>query len=342
MDIFLGIDKLPFKMTVDMMLKVAYIAQNQGSYEAAQEMLGIMGFAVNDDTIRLVVNHIGSLVFQDDCNKTAIAEMHYIKGDCPFALNREGVLYIQTDGAALNTRHTNESKSSTWRENKLGLFFSSDNIRYWKDKHGNRQHQINKKEYISYIGNADIFKYHLFSGAIKNGYGSYKTTVILSDGATWIANIAKEMYINAYHILDFYHFAEHIYEYSKKIYNLPDDKAKLWAHKICEAAKKSDYSFVFKEINNSKGIDNDKESLLTYINNHSHMIDYNKYINLGFFIGSGAIESGNKIVLQERLKRAGQRWNSETAQFLLTLKAKQASKLWEKEVASPVKAIYNC
>jgi hypothetical protein len=97
-----------------------------------------------------------------------------------------------------------------------------------------------------------------------------------------------------------------------------------------------------KAINDTKSNNSNSNSLLTYIDNHSHMIDYAKYIKLGFFIGSEAIESGNKIVLQERLKRTGQRWNVETAQNLLTLRAKKVSNLWVKDVVKFIHNIYNC
>ena len=34
--------------------------------------------------------------------------------------------------------------------------------------------------------------------------GQYRETVILSDGASWIANMAKEIFPDAIHILDFF------------------------------------------------------------------------------------------------------------------------------------------
>lgn len=71
--------------------------------------------------------------------------------------------------------------------------------------------------------------------------------------------------------------------------------------------------------------------------NQNH-INYPDYESKGYFIGSGAIESGNKVVLQKRLKQAGMRWEPETAQYLLTLRTKQESGLWEKDV---VRLLYN-
>ena len=50
-----------------------------------------------------------------------------------------------------------------------------------------------------------------------------------------------------------------------------------------------------------------------------------EYKSKGYFCGSGAVESGNKVVLQKRLKQSGMRWEAETAQYLLTLKSKYES-----------------
>lgn len=50
------------------------------------------------------------------------------------------------------------------------------------------------------------------------------------------------------------------------------------------------------------------------------------YKSKGWFVGSGAIENGNKVVLQNRLKLLGMRRVS-TAQYVLSLKAKLKSGL---------------
>ena len=38
---------------------------------------------------------------------------------------KKGVLYIETDGSSVNTRIQDEN-GSTWRENKLAIFFSTE------------------------------------------------------------------------------------------------------------------------------------------------------------------------------------------------------------------------
>ena len=338
LDEYLGVSHLPFKLSLRAMLEVAYWAQNQCSYERAEKTLrDKMRIETNDVTVRLVANYIGSLVFQEDCLRAKRAIDLLDSGKLSFPMDKDGVLYIQTDGAALNTRTKDES-GSTWRENKLGEVFSSDNIRYWDDRRGERQHKILKKEYISFIGSVEEFKKHLFAVALRNGYGRYKETVFISDGATWIRKMIQELYPDAQQILDFYHLCENVNEYAKHLFNMDENRYKPWAKDICEALRASEHKRVLDDLSTQRdrkvagcGVD-----LFGYISNNINNIDYVEYIGKGYFIGSGAIESGNKTILQQRLKQAGMRWNIETAQPLLTLRSKWESGLWDDDVVRTV------
>ena len=338
LDCYLGIANLPFKMTVDVMLKVSYWAQNQCSYQRAEEALErVMSIFINDDTVRLITNYVGGLVFKEDCRRAEEATKLLFSGKASFARKRKGVLYIEADGAALNTQHK-DNEGSTWRENKLGIVFSSDNIYWWTDKKGVRQRQLRKREYVSYIGSADEFRKHLAACAVHNGYGSYEETVILGDGAKWIRTMAEEYFPDAQQILDFYHLCENVHEYARHYFKMDEQKYKEWADKTCAALKKSQYASVLEELksHDSGHMSKCSVNLRGYITNNINNIDYATYEQKGYFIGSGAIESGNKIVLQQRLKQAGMRWNVETAQNMLTLKAKAESSLWHSDVESYV------
>ena len=57
-------------------------------------------------------------------------------------------------------------------------------------------------------------------------------------------------------------------------------------------------------------------------------MDYGTYRKAGYFVGSGAVESANKYTMQNRMKLQGMRWNRETGQGMLSLKARLESGLW--------------
>jgi len=337
LDYYLGIAGLPFKITPMAMLHIAYWAQNQLSFQRAEEALhDIRGLDLNDDTIRAVTNFVGSVVFANECQKAEEAIRKLESGELRFLNDTDGVLYIQMDGAAINTRLQNES-GSTWRENKLGEVFSTKDMHYWTDKKGKRKHSLMSKQYVSYLGGVSEFKKHLFYCALCKGYGRFKKTVVLSDGAPWIRNAVEELFPDAQHILDYYHLCENVNTYAKHIFKMNEEKYKPWAKEMCDKLKNGNWEQVIKEINSLKNneTDNCPVNLLNYITTNIGHINYSEYEREGYFIGSGAIESGNKVVLQDRLKRAGMRWNIETAQTLLSLRAKTESQLWTSDVEAP-------
>jgi hypothetical protein len=344
LDDYLGISKLPFKMTVELMLEVAFWGQNQRSYKTAEAAISkALGVAVNDDTVRQVINALGSIVFENDLTVAGEVYGRLNAGKLSFPCRKkDGVLYLEADGAALNTRHKGDD-GSTWRENKLGMVFSSDNIRFWTDKNGERRRRINKREYVSYIGSASEFQKHLLACAIRNGYGEYNQTVIISDGATWIRNMKDELFTDAQQILDFYHLCENVSTYAKHVFNMDESKYRPWTDRICLELKASRYEKVIAELEplGKKTTRSCPVNLKTYILNNIKNIDYASYTKKGYFIGSGAIESGNKTILQQRLKNAGMRWNTSSAQYLLTLRAKKESGLWQRDVVAPVKSRFS-
>lgn len=343
LDEYLATDNLPFKMTIGMMLNVAFWAQNQSSYKRTEAILSqLYKVRVNDDTVRAVANYIGRIVFSEDCRKAEEAWAQLTTAQTPYSQDKPHILYIEADGAALNTR-TKDENESTWRENKLGVVYSTDNIHFWNNRQGERMHKICKREYVSYIGSVNEFKKLLYSTALRNGYGAYKTTVFISDGAAWIKNMAEELFPDAQHILDYYHLCENVYDYAKAIYDYDEGKYRPWSERILGLLRNSQWIEALELIKLTANIAAKKRTvcLYDYISNNIGRIDYKAYVAKGFFIGSGAVESGNKTVLQQRCKQAGMRWNVETAQNMLSLRSKLESELWSTDVKDVVHRVMN-
>lgn len=331
LDIALGTDSLPFKITVPMMLEMSYWAAKMSSYQDTEEhLLRTHGIKISDDTIRQVVNYLGRLVFEEDCREADQAMYLFNACQIPDDHSKSGVLYLQTDGAAVNTRSKDENNSS-WRENKLALAFSSDNIHYWTSRTGEHQHRILKREYVSFIGSVQDFRAHFLALALRSGYGHYRETILLSDGATWIRSLKEEVFPDAQQILNLFHLKENTYAFAKAIFHADPVKYNPWAEDICNQLEDGKWQQVlrslapYRDMQAGAGFVN----LYTYIDNNKNNIDYPLYKRNGWFVGSGTIESSNKIVMQNRLKPQGVRWNTTTAQYMLSLKAKLESGLWD-------------
>ena len=330
LDELLQIDKLPFKITRAMMLDIVYTAQMLSSYEEASiEVERHYGFSISPTLVRKVTVLIGNLIFQNDLEKALKTEKNIVNSIDNKSSKMEGILYILTDGAAINTR-VQDKNGSTWRENKLGMAFSSDNVikRGRSEKSG---HKIIKKEYTSFIGSANDFGKFIYQIAINQGYGQYKTVIILSDGATWIRNLCHLLFPDAIQILDLYHLEENVYNFAKCIFKNVEIKYKHWSKMIIKYIVDGNIEKAIKEIENinPKKIPKNTVNLLGYIINNIDKINYKEYKEKGYYIGSGSIESGNKTILQRRLKQAGMRWGVNSAQALLTIRAKVESGLWQ-------------
>jgi hypothetical protein len=345
LDSYIGIAGLPFKITPYCMLKIAFWAQNQLSYQRAGEAIKeILSLDIDRVTIRNVTNFVGDFVFKGDCINAAKAMELLDSGKMEQSRDKKGILYIETDGAAVNTRV--KDSDSTWKENKLAIAFTSDDIRWWKGSDGEKRHAfIKKPTYCSLIGSVSDFKSHVLALALRAGYGTYTDTVFISDGATWIRNMIQEIFPDAQQILDFYHLCENVNKYARGMFGTSESKEnerKKWANDVCDSLKKSQYQHVLNELgeDNTVFVDGSSFNLHKYITNNINNIDYSEYQQRGLFIGSGIVESANKTILQDRLKRAGMRWNIQCAQSMLSLRAKQESGLWDTDVAIPF--LENC
>ena len=340
LDEALDIEGLPFKATRGMMLAVARRAIDSTSYESARKSFLSDGIDISTDQIKKITDCIGDLVFADDCQRADDAKKLYAgkkQDKRKKRRQKNDILYIETDGAMVNTRKVKDG--SSWRENKLAIAFSSRDIEYWETKTGHSAHKILVRDYTSLIGPVEEFKYHLLALAVRNECYTASELVIISDGAKWIKSIRDEFFPEAVHILDLCHLKENVGKFAiYKFNNRPEYHA--WADEICEMLEDGKWEDALEKVAEYK----DKKTpagvvnLYTYIFNNKDCIDYPLYKEHGYFVGSGAIESSNKTVMQERLKLSGMRWNVDSAQGVLSLRARNESGHWD-EVEAMVNSL---
>ena len=309
-------------------MEAAFYGQNQSSFSDASELMErALHIEMNKETMREVTEKIGRMVHEADTKKAVhiLDNMHEIE-TVPESV-RKGVLYIMTDGAAVNTRVKDEN-GSTWRENKTVIAFSNKDMVKRKDG----SHIIVRKEYSAYIGTAEKFKGYVLDTAINAGYGKTQETVIIGDGATWIRNMGKELFPEAVQILDLYHLKENIYAYAKHKFAHNEKEYVPWAEIFIDKIEKGETEEALLLLPEEEKLPANVVNLRTYITNNIDKVDYPKYKEKGYFVGSGAIESANKVILQRRLKQAGMRWSVPGAQAVIALRCKWESGLWDSDV----------
>lgn len=307
-----------------------YMAQLIPGFDnAAEVLLKLRSIEVSGTQVQIISEEVGKAVFE---HQKESAEAAYAKPEVaiPQILEKDkkdAVLYIMPDGSAVNTRIQDEGGSS-WREVKLGLTFLDKDMIQRKNGKG----IITQKEYVAYLGSVEEFKKYLFESAVRAGYGRVKKVVFIGDGASWIWNMCQELFPDAECILDYYHLKENVYDYAKALYPADEQKSHAWAESMMNHAHEGETDDILKMIKEAPkpiGIKGNVVNLETYITHNRGRINYPEYRKKGYYIGSGMVESGHKIVLQKRMKQAGMRWGISGAQYMATLRAKFESKRWD-------------
>ena len=318
-----------FRATEDFIEEVAYIAQMVPGFGNAQALLSrICGIDISVSQIQKIAEYAGRKVHE---NQMTAAENAYARPEvaAPQVLEKDKedcIPYMMVDGSAVNTR-IQDKDGSTWKEMKLGMVFTDKDIRK-RNKHV----YIDKKEYVAYMGSVDGFKKLVFEAAARAGYGKIKQVVVIGDGAKWIWNMCEELFPDAVCILDLFHMKENIFDYAKVLFPNNEKKYTKWAETVSCYIETDQVEKALKKVKGSplpETAGKNTVNLAGYITNNISRINYLEYKNQGYYVGSGMIESGNKVVVQKRLKQAGMRWSKEGAQYMVALRAKYESNRWE-------------
>lgn len=320
------------------MIEIAFWGQNQASFQKASQIIErVLNIKVSPNNVLKITEYIGKIVF--DYNYKKSLDIWNDRANIDMSIKtKKSTLYIQADGAAINTRIEDEN-GSTWKENKLGIFFSESDMYKRKDK----SNIINHKEFVAYIGSVDTFRILVFAKAVELKYLEYENIVFISDGATWLRNMISELFPEAIQILDKFHLIENIYQYGKFIFNEDIKKVEKFKDKIIGYCYSNEYNLIVKELKKYKDIKLPPTicNLPIYLEHNKDKIDYSRYEHNGWFVGSGAIESSNKTVAQLRLKQAGMRWSINGANYIITLRFMYESDNWGKIEKIVVDSIYH-
>lgn len=243
-------------------------------------------------------------------------------------------IYAMTDGSMLPTREG--AQHNDWKEVKLGRIFT-DADTYQVDKHHS---WIKDSVYCAKLGTHTAFT-DQFEPLVDIVSSLDERLVFVCDGAPWIWNWIAACYPKATQILDFYHAVEHLGRLAGDWFKDKSER-KQWLAKQKVLLLNDGVSKVVQNIEHLNGgttkAKKTRDSTRSYINNNKQRMLYKTYTDRGLCIGSGAIESAHRVVLQKRLKQSGQRWTIEGAQKIIDLRVINMNGQWGK-VIDKIKAI---
>jgi hypothetical protein len=299
-----------FQISPRMQQLMTYCGQLD-SYEKSNEVLKeMLQIEVSDSQIYRVTDFYGKAVAATVNEDPVLSPVK--KGE---------VMYVEADGSMILTREEG------WSEVKVGRIFKSIDCLRAEGKQG----WISHSQYIAHLGSHKEFTKSMDS--LIDKYGSLGSRLVfVSDGATWIKNWIEDAFPTAVSILDYYHACEHLHEFSKSIFT-DKEKEKKWTDKQKEWLLKGKVKIVLRNIKRVGKNSEAANELLNYYSNNINRMQYQDYVKIGCgIIGSGAIESAHRTVVQKRMKQSGQRWSWKGAQHMLNLRVVRKNNDWNKIV----------
>lgn len=290
--------------------KLTYIGQLD-SYEKGSEIaLVLLNLEVSDSKIYRLTDSMGSRVGrwleEEDLRDT---------------LRADGVVYAQMDGSMILTRE------DSWKEVKLGRVFGSADL-YEENEMRN---WLRNSEYVAHLGGHADFE-NAFSKILDTYSDREEDLVFINDGARWQWNWISAEYPKATQILDFYHAMEHIGSFVSLL-KTGSEKANLMEELgrcLKEEGVQSCWQRLDKLNCKTKTGRAEKQKLKTYVENNWSRMNYPEFIKRKLLIGSGAIESAHRTVIQRRMKLSGQRWSKKGAQNMLNMRTLNMSGHWNR------------
>lgn len=292
--------------------------------EATRWLEHYLLFRVSDNTLRKETERFGELQeaqeteWQEKSQKEAWLQQRQRE------LGKQaGRLYGSLDGVMAPL-------IGEWRELKNIAWYRVEKVHAYQTRRRHAQRVGEQKDLqaqeISYacdFKTGEEFSNLFWASACQRQADLYEELVFVCDGATWIWKLIERHFPHAVQIVDWYHASEYLPPIAEAAFSpgtpqyqawLENARTLLWEGQIdklihaCQRLGPQATSAVHKAV--------------TYFSNNQKRMDYARFRKLGYFIGSGIVESSGKQISTLRLKRSGARWTERGA--LLTAKARAA------------------
>jgi hypothetical protein len=288
----------------------------------ARRALGkLTGLAVAAETIRRYTERRGEELERADQAAARVVEA--TREAAERVERTPGGLVVETDGVMVRYR-------DGWHEVKLGVVGGQVD--------GGLQA-------VSYVGAREApadFGPRLLAEAARRGaldvvgwegtgqsLATLRRVIVLGDGAPWIWNLAAEHFGERVEIVDFYHAAQHAWAIAHALFGEGTVLAARWAHFATLALEYAGATSLLTLLEATTAATPEAAAVLQrerqYFRTHAARMDYPAYRAQGLPLGSGAVESAGKHLVQLRMKRAGARWSDEGGKDVLAVRCRLVS-----------------
>lgn len=196
--------------------------------------------------------------------------------------------------------------------------------------HGEHTHTTNLS-YFSRMTDATTFT-ELAEGEIqRRQVRAAEHVAAVMDGASWLQELVTLARPDAVRILDFPHAAQHLSALLETTHqagvHLPVEARARCLHLLKHAGPRPVLRWLRSLMRGLLEMDKVREDV-AYLHKREAFMQYPRYRAAGWPIGSGMVESANKLVMQARLKGAGMHWAACHVNPMLALRNAVCNDRW--------------
>jgi hypothetical protein len=296
------------------------------SFKEAKGLLErLTGLTVASETVREHTERVGTAL--EATQDEAAREVERTEEAAERVDSAPGILVVETDGVMVRYQ-------DGFHEVKLGLVG------------GQVDGRLTAPSYLAMRASPDLFGPRLLAEAARRGalevvgwkgevtgkgLAILRKVVVLGDGAVWIWNLAAEHFGERIEIIDYYHATEHVWSLANAFYGEGSERARAWAKRQCGRLLTKGPDGLLRALGAIKRCRAEAKETLRlergYFRTNASRMAYPTFRAQGLPIGSGAIESEAKRLVQQRMKLPGARWSEPGAQAVLNVRSRLLSRL---------------
>jgi hypothetical protein len=288
--------------------------------KAAQFMGEMLGVAVSPATAARCTEAAGAAYVQ-----LQTEEADHIEQTAPPAPAGAEKMVLSADGAMVPLRHGEWGEVRTLALGEVQAAVQEQDT--WVV-------HTQKVTYFSRLVDARQFEHLSLVEIHRRGLEHSGQVAAVNDGAEWLQSLVDYHCPQALRILDFPHAAQRFGQVGQALFGEGTPEANQWIQERLHRLKHQGPTELLEELGTLLEQHPELEVLkenLTYLEKRTPQMNYPLFQEQGWPIGSGMVESGNKLVVEARLKGAGMHWRRENVNPLLGLRNILCSDRWPQE-----------
>ncbi len=192
--------------------------------------------------------------------------------------------------------------------------------------------------YCSRLCDAASFEQATLVETHRRGLERATEVCAVQDGAEWLQGLVDYHRADAVRILDFAHAAEYINDIGQAVQAAGGRLPAHWLEGVLHRLKHQGPARVLTHLAwlATRYPSPLMQEKLTYLQKREAHMQYPTYQEAGWPIGSGSVESANKLVVEARLKGAGMRWGRQNVNPMLVLRNAVCNREWKQAWATSV------